>query len=310
MKTLDKVFFKFILLLLVIVAPATWVEGGASAKRSASGSRTANARKATSAKAVASARTAVSRRLSTARCYHSADAIKRIMAYTICVYPVYQKSADVENLIKAIALKAEWKRSINTAIVLYDKMELEEAGLSKKAFEYAWMGYNKLQKKGLLRRTSVLSICDFSQSSSQERMYVIDVPNKKLLYRTFVAHGINSGQEYASSFSNKPDSYKSSMGFYVTRQTYYGSNGLSLKIQGMDKGFNDMACRRNIVIHGAPYVSLRILHKYGVMGTTFGCPAIPEEMSSKIIPAVKDGSCFFIFYPSKKYLTESTVLNG
>src|SRR5450631_536465 len=126
MKTLDKVFFKFILLLLVIVAPATWVAGGASSKRFASGHR------------VASARAAASRHLSTALCYHSADAIKRIMTYTVCVFPVYQKSADVENLIRAIALKAEWKRSINMAIGLYDKMELEEAGLSRKAFEYAW----------------------------------------------------------------------------------------------------------------------------------------------------------------------------
>jgi hypothetical protein len=139
---------------------------------------------------------------------------------------------------------------------------------------------------------------------------VIDVRNKKVLYRTFVAHGINSGEEYANSFSNQPESCKSSLGFYVTRKTYFGSNGLSLRIDGVDKGFNDNANKRSIVIHGASYVSLRILHKYGVMGTTFGCPAIPTEVSNEIIPLVKNGSCFFIYYPSKKYLSLSPVLNS
>jgi len=141
-------------------------------------------------------------------------------------------------------------------------------------------------------------------------MYVIDVQIKKVLYKTFVAHGINSGEEYATSFSNQEESCKSSLGFYVTRKTYYGVNGLSLRIEGLDKGFNDNAYKRSIVIHGASYVSLHILHKYGVMGTTFGCPAIPSEVSDEIIPLVKNGSCFFIYYPSKKYLAESPVLNS
>jgi hypothetical protein len=167
-----------------------------------------------------------------------------------------------------------------------------------------------LKKRGLLRRTGILSICDFSQSSSNQRLYVIDVRNRRMLYRTYVAHGINSGEEFASSFSNKMESCKSSLGFYVTTNTYTGINGLSLRIEGVDKGFNDNAGRRAIVIHGASYVSLRILHKYGVMGTTFGCPAIPDEMSSQIIPVVKHGSCFFIYYPSKKYLANSPVLNS
>ncbi|HZE85198.1 MAG TPA: murein L,D-transpeptidase catalytic domain family protein [Puia sp.] len=290
MKLFYTTCIRLILLFTVIFAPATLVEG----KKKIS-DRTFITAAAVRTSAIG---------------YHSADAIKKILSYTLSAAPVYKKNTELSNLLRAIALKAEWKRTINIAAGLYDKMELEGTGLSKKAFEYAWMGYYKLRKKGCLHNTDVLSICDFSQSSSQERMYVIDVANRKLLYRTFVAHGINSGQEYASSFSNRPESYKSSMGFYVTRQTYYGRNGLSLRIQGMDKGFNDLAGKRNIVIHGAPYVSRRILNKYGVMGTTFGCPAIPEEMSRKIIPAVEHGSCFFIFYPSKKYFSGSTVLNG
>jgi len=257
--------------------------------------------------------------------YHAADAIKTILRYTVSASAVCARTAELERAasiaaslkaeevqkaIKLAAFKAEYKMVMNTALSIYDRMDLEDSGLSRKAFEYAWLGYHNLLKKGVLHRTDVLSICDFSQSSSQQRMYVIDVRNKKMLYRTFVAHGINSGEEYANSFSNAPESCKSSLGFYVTRKTYYGSNGLSLRIDGVDKGFNDMASKRNIVIHGAPYVSLRILHKYGVMGTTFGCPALPTEASAEIIPLVKNGSCFFIYYPSKKYLSQSKVLNS
>jgi hypothetical protein len=211
---------------------------------------------------------------------------------------------------KAAAARAERRMILATAHSIYDDMSLEDSGLSRQAFEYAWTGFYKLRKKGLLRRSNILSICDFSQSSSNQRLYIIDVRNRRLLYHTFVAHGINSGREYANDFSNKMESGKSSLGFYITTNTYVGINGLSLRIQGMDKGFNDNAARRAVVIHGATYVSTRILHKYGVMGTTFGCPAIPDEMSTQIIPVVKNGSCWFIYYPSKKYLAQSAVLNS
>jgi hypothetical protein len=211
---------------------------------------------------------------------------------------------------KAAALKAEMRMVKANATLLFTEMDLIDSGLSHAAFQSAFIGYYKLKKKGLLRRTHILTICDFSQSSSQQRMYVIDVRNRRVLYRTYVAHGINSGEEFASSFSNKMESCKSSLGFYITAGVYTGVNGLSLRIDGVDKGFNDNARKRSIVIHGANYVSLRVLHKYGVMGTTFGCPAIPSEMTTQIIPVVKHGSCFFIYYPSKKYLAQSSVLNS
>ena len=211
---------------------------------------------------------------------------------------------------KAAALKAEMRMVKANAALLYAEMDLMDSGLSHSAFQSAFIGYYKLKKRGLLRRTHILTICDFSQSSSNQRMYVIDVRDRRVLYRTYVAHGINSGEEYASSFSNRMESCKSSLGFYITSSVYTGVNGLSLRIDGVDKGFNDNARKRSIVIHGANYVSLRVLHKYGVMGTTFGCPAIPSEMTTQIIPVVKNGSCFFIYYPSKKYLAASKVLNS
>jgi L,D-transpeptidase catalytic domain len=232
--------------------------------------------------------------------YHAADATNK----TTVTY----KAAAIR--AAASARRAEMRMVVATATSIYADMDLEDSGLSRQAFQNAWVGYYKLRKKGLLKKTNVLTICDFSQSSSNQRMYVIDVRNRRVLYRTYVAHGINSGEEYANSFSNKMESCKSSLGFYITSGTYSGVNGISLRIDGVDKGFNDNARKRAIVIHGANYVSMRVVHKYGMMGTTFGCPAIPTEMTTQIIPVVKHGSCFFIYYPSKKYLTESPVLNS
>lgn len=222
--------------------------------------------------------------------------------------PVYRSTKTINKNIAA--KRAEMRMVLATATAAYFDMDLEDSGLSRQAFQNAWIGYYNLKKRGLLKKTNVLTICDFSQSSSNQRMYVIDVRNHRVLYRTFVAHGINSGNEYATAFSNKMESCKSSLGFYITSGTYTGVNGYSLRIEGVDKGFNDNARKRAIVIHGANYVSMRIVHKYGMMGTTFGCPAIPTEMTTQIIPVVKNGSCFFIYYPSKKYLAQSTVLNS
>jgi len=205
---------------------------------------------------------------------------------------------------------AETRMVISQSVMLYDRMGLEKAGLDEKAFEYAWRGYYNLLKKGLIRKKSVLSIVDFTQSSCSKRLYVIDVRHKKLLYRTYVAHGKNSGDEYASSFSNEPESFKSSLGFYVTKKTYRGRNGLSLRIEGLDMGFNDQAAKRNIVLHGSGYVGDQYIETNGITGTSLGCPAMDSKMSRKVIRLVKNGSCLFIYHPTEKYLLESTVING
>jgi len=166
-----------------------------------------------------------------------------------------------------------------------------------------------LLKKGSIRRKSVLTIADFSQSSAEKRMYVIDLRHKRLLYRTYVAHGQNSGSEFADSFSNEPESFKSSLGFYVTKTTYLGRNGLSLRLNGVDNGYNDKALKRNIVLHGCAYVGEEYLQNFGASGTSLGCPALPLAISSQVIRAVKNGSCLFIYHPTQEYLDHSTVIN-
>ena len=209
----------------------------------------------------------------------------------------------------AAAKSLELRRVINESALIYSHMDLEKEGLSEKAFEYAWRGYHNLVKKGIISKRSVLSICDFSQSSSSRRMYVLDLKHKKLLYRTYVAHGQNSGDEYAETFSNEPESFKSSLGFYVTKTTYYGRNGLSLRLNGVDDGYNDQALKRNIVLHGCAYVGDQYLQNFGAVGTSLGCPALPAAISSRIIRTVKDGSCLFIYHPTQDYLDHSTVIN-
>jgi hypothetical protein len=213
-------------------------------------------------------------------------------------------------VMSAASKSMELRRVINESAIIYSRMDLEKEGLSEKAFEYAWRGYHNLVKQGAIRNTSVLSICDFSQSSCSRRMYVLDLRHEKLLYRTYVAHGQNSGSEYAESFSNEQDSYKSSLGFYVTQKTYYGRNGLSLHLNGVDKGYNDKALKRNIVLHGSTYVGDQYLQNFGTLGTSLGCPAIPAAISGRIIRKVRDGSCFFIYHPTSEYLDHSTVINN
>lgn len=193
---------------------------------------------------------------------------------------------------------------------LYKTMELQKLGLSVKAFDYALKGYKFLVERGKVYKNEVLSICDFSQSSRRKRFYVIDMAEKKVLINTWVAHGRNSGGEYARSFSNSPESHKSSLGFYVTANTYYGSHGLSLKIEGLEKNINDKADARNIVIHGSEYVGADFLSHSPINGRSFGCPALPQDETGKVIETIKDGSCLFIYHPTKSYIQKSKVLNG
>ena len=194
--------------------------------------------------------------------------------------------------------------------IIYDSLKLEEAGLNKDAFMYAYKGYSHLQKEGVFAKDGLITICDFSQSSKKKRLYLIDLNEYKLVLNTYVAHGRNSGGEFAKKFSNKPESLQSSLGFYITKKTYYGGHGLALTIAGLEKGFNDKAERRKIVVHGSEYIGDNYLRLSRYMGRSFGCPAIPKKYSVTLIQTIKNGSCLFIYHPSKNYLTGSKILNG
>ena len=192
----------------------------------------------------------------------------------------------------------------------YAEWNLTLAGLSKEAFNYAIKGYHYLLEKNMLHNTSVITIVDYSKPSSQKRLYVLDMNEGKILFQTLVAHGRNSGYIYAKDFSNAASSLKTSLGFYITANTYNGNNGYSLKLQGCERGINDKAMERAIVMHGADYATEDFLQHNGYLGRSHGCPAVPEQLSKKIIDVIKNGSCMFLYYPAKKYTSNSKILNS
>jgi L,D-transpeptidase catalytic domain len=194
--------------------------------------------------------------------------------------------------------------------VYYDSLRLQKIGLSKTAFEYAMKGYRYMRDRGWINRPGIMTICDFSQSSRRKRLYVVDLRSYRVVLNTYVAHGKNSGGEYANSFSNTPESNKSSLGFYLTSATYYGNCGYSLRLKGFDRGFNDNAYDRDIVMHGSDYVGEDYLRNSNAMGRSFGCPAVPAKYHKKIIDFIKNGSCLFIYHPSKQYLRKSRIINS
>jgi hypothetical protein len=178
--------------------------------------------------------------------------------------------------------------------------------LSFDVFNTALKGYSKTEKT---RKKNIITIIDFSKPSTDKRCYIIDMDKKKLLYRCLVAHGRNSGDNYASNFSNEPESLKSSLGFYLTAETYSGKHGYSLRLDGLEKGINDNARSREIVIHGADYVSQNFIDMHGRLGRSWGCPALPLEIAGEVIDKISNGTCLFIYGNDKNYSLNSTFIN-
>lgn len=176
------------------------------------------------------------------------------------------------------------------------------------SFFAAFQGYELLKLQGKIEN-EILTVIDFSLSSTQERMWVIDMKTQKVLLKTLVAHGRNSGVEFATNFSNKSESFQSSLGFYATGEVYQGKHGTSLRLDGLEYGINDKARERAVVIHGADYVSKKLAKAQGYIGRSQGCPAVPNEINKKLIEIIKDKSCIFIYHPSRNYLAKSKLVS-
>jgi hypothetical protein len=194
---------------------------------------------------------------------------------------------------------------------IYNQIDFgKTAPLSREVFRKAYTGFLNLKGAGKLdRNQSLISICDFSLSANVKRLWVIDLDRSKVLFHSLVAHGQGTGEEYAERFSNQENSHQSSLGFYVTAETYEGDNGYSLKLKGMDIGYNDAAYNRAIVMHGANYVSDSYIRDNKRLGRSWGCPAVPVALSKPIINTIKNGTCLYIYYPSRNYLARSVWLN-
>lgn len=209
-------------------------------------------------------------------------------------------SASVE---PAPTLQPTEDASIDSCEMLYEKLHLDSV-VSRRAFRQAVEGYKKIEQ----RRKDILTLIDFSKPSTEQRLFVIDMKAKQVLFATVVSHGKNSGDNYATSFSNEEGSLKSSLGFYLTGETYKGRNGYSLILDGLEKGINDRARQRAIVMHGAAYSNPSVIRANGRLGRSFGCPAVPQALSRPIIDAIKGGSVLYIYAPIPEYLAQSSIL--
>lgn len=222
------------------------------------------------------------------------------------------KNEEKKTVAKEVKLSPKKNfSSMSSAEQLYNEIQFTDEKLNFEVFEKAFLGFQNLKKSGKLDASAhLLSVCDFSLSSCKKRLWVFDLDEKKVLFNSLVAHGKGTGDEYATSFSNTEDSHQSSLGFYITEQTYNGDNGYSLRLFGMDKGYNDAALERCIVMHGANYVSEDFIKSQKRIGRSWGCPAIPRELAKPIIDKIKDRTCLFIYYPDQNYMASSEWLKN
>lgn len=229
--------------------------------------------------------------------------------------PVFPEEQHTSDTVSAVPLKKEAEKitsAVSAAELLYGKIKF--AGKNKlniEVFKKAMTGFENLKKAGKIESgTKLLSICDFSLSSNSKRLWIVNIETGEILFNSLVAHGKNTGEEFATKFSNTENSLQSSMGFYITDTTYEGENGYSLKLLGMDSGYNDAALRRAVVMHGADYVSEEFAAQHKRIGRSWGCPAVPRALAKPIINTIKGKSVLFIYYPDQQYLNSSKWLKA
>lgn len=197
-----------------------------------------------------------------------------------------------------------WDGNVNTKLAA---LEFKAPGLPSKVLRMALLAYSRVNEKGLAHKP-YLTVIDYRIPSNKKRMWIFNLNSNRLLYHTFVAHGKGSGELNATQFSNEPGSRETSLGVFVTEDTYDGHNGLSLHLNGLEKGFNSNAERRMIVVHGAPYVGKDVIATYHRSGLSWGCPAVPENLARPIINTIKRGSVIFSYYPDNNWLRHSAYL--
>lgn len=226
--------------------------------------------------------------------------------------PGFAQSLKSSNHFTApvIANTADAPAIITITDSLYDTMHLADYGLEREVFFQAYKGFLYLLSKKKLHNTDVLTIVDYSQSCNSKRLYVIDLINLQLLYNTYVSHGKNSGGEFPNSFSNEKDSNKSSIGFLITGETYFGNYGTAMRLDGAEQGINDHVRERDIVFHGSNFVNDKIIEERGKIGRSLGCPAVPKAEHTAIMETIKGGSCFFIYHTNKTYAKQSKIINA
>ena len=254
------------------------------------------------------------------KAYRRARVVRRVLPFLASLFlatplagPVTKSLAGgTHHQLRAISAASV----VRTPAVLFDEqlhatyaaLGAEQEGLRFETFAKAMTGYLNLQQAGRLNESKqLLTVVDFDLPSTQKRLWVLDLAKQEIVFHTLVAHGHNTGENAANSFSNTNESNMSSLGFYVTRGEYEGKHGRSLKLQGLDEGFNTNAEARSIVMHGADYVSEAFIKQNGRLGRSLGCPALPMELKDQIIETVTGGTCLFVNKSDAGY--ESQFLN-
>jgi hypothetical protein len=195
--------------------------------------------------------------------------------------------------------------------VLVDALARTAPRLDRKVLSLATRAMScSLRQSGAAYANATLSVIDYSRPSTEPRLWVFDIPRQRLLFEELVAHGRNTGENMAAKFSNVEGSYMSSLGAFETQESYVGQNGYSLRLRGLEQGFNDQARERAIVIHGAPYVSQQLIDSQGRLGRSLGCPAVRPAIAKSLIDTIRDGSFVFAYYPDKAWLGRSRLLDA
>ncbi len=190
----------------------------------------------------------------------------------------------------------------------FDKSEL--GSIETEIFDLALGAASCAVKSGAVNEPRTLTVIDYSKPSTEKRLWVFDLTSRELIYEELVAHGQGSGENLARQFSNDAESHRTSLGLFKTADTYVGKNGYSLRLDGLDKGVNDHARDRAIVMHGAPYVSDTFARANGRLGRSWGCPAVSADVARQMIDRVKGGGLVFAYYPDANWLKTSKYLGG
>ena len=219
-----------------------------------------------------------------------------------------QYPASIANAAVGVRVDSAADNTSAAAKQLYDEINISQYNLDFLVFNLAMTGYESLRREGKLGEKELITIIDFSKPSTEKRFYTIDLGNKTVRFHSLVAHGRNTGENIAKAFSNKQHSNQSSLGFYITGESYVGSKGYSLRLDGQEQQFNSKLRDRAVVIHAADYVSESWIKKYGRIGRSQGCPALPNEINKDVIDAIKDKTVVFAYFNDENYLRSSAYL--
>jgi hypothetical protein len=196
------------------------------------------------------------------------------------------------------------------ALVVIPTLSSAETTIDPKVLKLALQATTCATKQGVVERPPTLTVIDYSRPSTKPRLWVVDLATRKVLFEELVAHGQGSGDNLATKFSDKPDSHQSSLGLFLTAETYTGKHGYSLRLQGLENGVNSRARERAIVMHAAAYVTAATVNALGRLGRSWGCPALGPDVAKRVIDTIKGGSLLFSYYPDQSWLEGSKFLSG